>query len=190
MAVRGHSAAAGAVALSLFLAGCAGGTGAPAATTPAARTPASAPAADAPESPGAKAPDRPAAAPRELSRKTRQQVVDDLGYMAEGMGDEAPRFLRRGDAHMEACMIDGGTVTPEVGGRAELLMLVERLRRRGWTSDGEVVPGEEGVQATATAGDWTVLIGLGPVPEQIRTQAGANRGGLALSGWRETCGTS
>ncbi len=173
--------------MSLFLAGCAGGTGAPAATAQAPA--ASAPAADAPEPSGAKAPDRTAAAHRELAQKTRLQVVDDLRHVAEGMGDEALRFVQRGDARMDACMLDAGMLTPEAGGRAELLALVGELRRRGWRSDGEVAPGEEGVQATAEAGDWTVIVGLGPVPEQTRARAGANRGVLAISGWTETCGT-
>ncbi|MEU2184555.1 hypothetical protein [Streptomyces thermolilacinus] len=175
MAVRGRSATTGAVAVVLLLAGCAGGTGAPAATAPAGTASAS-PAMG------------PSAAAEKPSRMPREQVEADFLFATEGMGAEALRFVRRGDAHMDSCMIDGVLATPEVGGKAELLKIVEKLRLRGWRSDAVVEADEEGMQTLAKGGGWTMYIGVAPVPEQAKAQAGANKGALAVGGMAETCG--
>ncbi|MEU3446839.1 hypothetical protein AB0H29_06350 [Streptomyces thermolilacinus] len=174
MAVPGRSAAMGAVAVALLVAGCAGATGEPTTAAPA-DTASAAPAA------GASATAKP-------SRMPREQVEADFLFATEGMGAEALRFIRRDDARMHSCMIDGVLATPEVGGRAELLKIVERLRLRGWRSDAVVTPDEDGAQTVAKRGGWLVFIGVGPVPEQFRAQVGANKGALTVGGTADTCG--
>jgi hypothetical protein len=114
-------------------------------------------------------------------------VVNDLLFATKGLGEE-PRIVKRPEERLEACSIDGSGWTRTVQGRTELLLVTNRLQQRGWAFEGPEAAdtSEEGTHASLTSGDWLVFVGIGPVPEEVKGQAGSNTGSYAFSAQR-TC---
>jgi hypothetical protein len=168
------TAAISAVTASLLLAGCAGDTGAPAAS--------------APQRPGASA--AISAAPSSAVGKSRAEVLSDLLFATRDLGEE-PHIVKRSEERLEACSIDGSGVSPTVPGRRELLAAANRLQQRGWTfgGSGAVEESNEGVQTHVTSGDWLVFMGVGPAPADASWKDRANAGAFAFSA-QGACGAS
>ncbi|MEU5167559.1 hypothetical protein [Streptomyces mutomycini] len=114
--------------------------------------------------------------PSASSVKTDGRVLEDFRFATAG-GErfvvvEQPEWRPRGRA------VDALSLGPTVPGVVELHRVVERLEQRGWERDGEATV-DEG--SYLTSGDWLLIVGVGPVPDESMEQAGANKGVVMLS---------
>jgi hypothetical protein len=156
-----RSAAAGTGAVMLLLAGCGGNS--PTATPPAHRPAVSAT----------------AASPSSAVNKTMDQVLSDLHFASEGIGEDRLRPVQDKRAAAEGlppCQAAGAIMTPKVPGRAELLFFTSRLQKRGWKLESAVQEDLTGLQS----GRWHLMLGAVPIPEETKAQAGANKGAIAV----------
>ncbi|MDT0572710.1 hypothetical protein RM704_35495 [Streptomyces sp. DSM 3412] len=109
-----------------------------------------------------------------------EQVLSDLRYAAKNVGEDHLRVVedpRAAAAKVPPCMATGAILTPEIPGRAELTLITHRLRTRGWKLHGAL-----DVELTMlSSGKWDIMLGAGPVPEEIAAQAGDSKGGFGIS---------
>jgi hypothetical protein len=156
-----HVAVVGTAALALLLTGC-GQSGNDAAQRP--------------QRAAAAAPSRTAE-----QKITRAEVVDDLHFAARGFGKltvaPVPAGLKK-DCHVNAI-----ASTPKVLGKTEAAVMTRRLEERGWKADGSA---DLDVAAFLSSEGWDVIIGAGPVPEEVKHLVTPDKGAINLTA---TCAT-
>ncbi|GAA3380846.1 hypothetical protein GCM10020367_69770 [Streptomyces sannanensis] len=168
------STAAGTLAAALLLTGCGDGDGT--ATPSAGQATVSATTSPSPNTKASPA-----------IEKTADQVVDDLRIAFEGIGEdhlrviEDPRETADGFPPRRA---SGGIFTREVPRHAELLLFTDRLQKRGWKLETKV----QADFTVLSSVKWELYVGVGPVPKEVKAQAGANKGAFGVSAekpWRK-----
>lgn len=82
------------------------------------------------------------------------------------------------DALKRECVVYATALSTDVPGKEELLCAVRRLELRGWQLDSEVSMTEG---TFLKSGEWSIILGVGPVPDQVKAQASPNTGALAFS---------
>lgn len=142
-----------------LMAGCQEGSGAVASASPEAT--ASARAAASPSSSA-------------TGEKTRADVVSDARFATKGF-DGGLRIAK--DPLKRECVVHATALSTGVPGKEELLGVVRGLELLGWHLDGEASMTEG---TFLEAGEWSVTLGAGPVPDAGKAQASPNTGALAF----------
>ncbi|CAL9495636.1 hypothetical protein [Streptomyces sp. enrichment culture] len=113
--------------------------------------------------------------------KTVEQVEEDLGSATASRGD----LLFLDDPNKKGCRVNAALPTRKVLDAPALQDIIHRLQRRGWTPDGPVEQVSDGPggmsMGRAEAGEWGVLLGTTPVPEEVAEAYSPNEGVVTIS---------
>ncbi|MFE9342423.1 hypothetical protein [Streptomyces olivaceus] len=134
-----------------------------------------------PDGTGASVSASPAARQGGTNGKTVEQVEEDLRSATASLGD----LVVLDDPRGRDCRVNAALPTREVLDAGAVQDIIHRLQRRGWTPDGPVErisdgPGEMSM-GSAEAGDWEVLLGTAPVPEEAEQAYAPNKGAVTVS---------
>ncbi|WP_446033670.1 hypothetical protein [Streptomyces olivaceus] len=142
-----------------------------------------------PDGTGASVSASPAARQGGTNGKTVEQVEEDLRSATASLGD----LVVLDDPRGRDCRVNAALPTREVLDAGAVQDIIHRLQRRGWTPDGPVEqisdgPGEMSM-GSAEAGDWEVLLGTAPVPEEAEQAYAPNKGAVTVSASAQ-CGSA
>ncbi|MFI2412052.1 hypothetical protein [Streptomyces sp. NPDC018947] len=116
----------------------------------------------------------------EATAKSLKQVRDDLRFATRPHGDM--NILDRPEGF---CTEDAVVPTLKVLDRTAMNGIIERLKTRGWTPDGPLrMVSDNGADGSVTflrSGQWRILLGAGPVPDEVKEAYAPNRGTLVLN---------
>ncbi|MGW7363549.1 hypothetical protein ACWGI8_08995 [Streptomyces sp. NPDC054841] len=111
-------------------------------------------------------------------KKSSEQVRSDFRHASESIGE---LVLPKSPAGQEACVVYAVGFSREVLSKLELLRVVSRLQDRGWRLKGSAESVKDG--ALLKHGVWDAMVEAGPVTDEVKAQAGTNRGIFMLSGF-------
>lgn len=116
--------------------------------------------------------------------KTGKQVVGDFEFVTAGFeGARTAVMEEREDG--DPCVVYSVGFTKAVADTSDVQLVVDRLVQRGWRDGGDM-QADEGVVKVALTGEWKVFVAGTAVPEELKTQAGANKGAVTFQ-WSGRC---
>ncbi|MFF8974924.1 hypothetical protein [Streptomyces sp. NPDC014995] len=113
--------------------------------------------------------------------KTVEQVLGDVRYAAEDIGDDSvsPVSLPGQEAaKVPPCQAHGVILTHEVPSHDELVLFTDRLQKRGWRLDGAIKVNDV---IMLSSGKWGITLGVAPIPQELGTRVSPNKGGISVS---------
>ncbi|WP_405816607.1 hypothetical protein OG241_18520 [Streptomyces sp. NBC_01390] len=116
---------------------------------------------------------RPAASSAAVG-KTQADVVSDARFATTGF-DGGLRLAK--DPYKRDCVVYATALSTGIPGKGELVATVSKLEKRGWRLDGPISMAEG---TYLESGEWSVILGVGAVPDQAKEQSAPYTGALAF----------